>query len=136
MEMKHNHILSDVAIPPGEYLQEILDDKGMTQKELARRMGRPLKTINGIVKGKVRITPDTALELERVLVISAKFWLNLEADYQLTKAYIKVLKALEKDVPRMKKFPIKELIERGLIEPYVDKVFELQELLRYLKIPF
>jgi HTH-type transcriptional regulator / antitoxin HigA len=79
----------DVAIPPGEYLIEEIDERGITQKELARRMGRPLNAINEIINGKKAITAQTALQLEEVIPeIPAKFWLNLETDYQLTKALI------------------------------------------------
>jgi HTH-type transcriptional regulator/antitoxin HigA len=61
----------------------------MTQKELAGRMGRPLNAINEIIKGKKSITAETALQLEAVMPeIPARFWLNLETDYQLTKALI------------------------------------------------
>ena len=134
METQYKNILADVAIPPGEHLKEILEYQGITQKELAARMGRPEKTISGIATGKVAITPDTALELERVLGVSAKFWLNLEADYQLTKAHIKELDRLREDVPKLSRFPVKELIEKNLIEPYIDKVFELREVLRFLKV--
>jgi len=45
-------------------------------------MARPLKMINEIIKGKASITPDTALELERILRIPASFWLNLERKYR------------------------------------------------------
>jgi HTH-type transcriptional regulator/antitoxin HigA len=79
----------DVAIAPGEYLAEEIEARGMTQKELARRMGRPLNAINEIIKGKKAITAATALQLEAVMPeIPARFWLNLETDYQLTKALI------------------------------------------------
>jgi HTH-type transcriptional regulator/antitoxin HigA len=79
----------DVAIAPGEYLGEEIEARGMTQKELAKRMGRPLNAINEIVKGKKAITAETALQLETVMPeIPARFWLNLENDYQLTKALI------------------------------------------------
>jgi HTH-type transcriptional regulator/antitoxin HigA len=79
----------DIAIPPGEYLAEEIEARGMSQKELARRMGRPLNTINEIVNGKKAITAETALQLEEVMPeISARFWLNLETDYQLAKALI------------------------------------------------
>jgi addiction module HigA family antidote len=79
----------DVAIPPGEYLAEELEARGLTQKALAAQMGRPANTISEIVKGKKAITAETALQLERVLPeISARFWLNLETDYQLTKAIL------------------------------------------------
>lgn len=76
----------DTAIPPGEYLREEIEARGITQKELARRMGRPLNTINEIIHGKKSITAETALQLEEAMPeIPARFWLNLETDYQLIK---------------------------------------------------
>jgi HTH-type transcriptional regulator / antitoxin HigA len=79
----------DVAIPPGEYLLEEIEARKFSQKELARRMGRPLNVINEIINGKKSITAGTALQLEEVMPeIPARFWLNLETDYQLTKAII------------------------------------------------
>jgi HTH-type transcriptional regulator/antitoxin HigA len=79
----------DVAIPPGEYLLEEIEARNLSQKELAKRMGRPLNAINEIINGKKSITAQTALQLEEVLPeIPARFWLNLETDYQLTKAII------------------------------------------------
>jgi len=80
----------DVAIPPGEYLAEEIEAREISRKELARRMGRPANAINEIVNGKKSITAETALQIEAVMPeIPAKFWLNLETDYQLTKALIK-----------------------------------------------
>jgi HTH-type transcriptional regulator/antitoxin HigA len=82
-------IYPDIAIPPGEYLEEEINSRGITQKELAKRMGRPLNAINEIVRGKKAITAETALQLEDVMPeIPARFWLNLETDYQLTRALI------------------------------------------------
>jgi HTH-type transcriptional regulator / antitoxin HigA len=83
------HAYPDVAIPPGEYLEEEITARGISQKELARRMGRPLNAINEIINGKKSITAETALQFEEVMPeIPARFWLNLETDYQLTKALI------------------------------------------------
>lgn len=77
----------DVAIPPGEYLAEEIEARHITQKELAKRMGRPSNAINEIINGKKSITAETALQLESVMPeIPARFWLNLETEYQLTKA--------------------------------------------------
>jgi HTH-type transcriptional regulator/antitoxin HigA len=79
----------DVAIHPGEYLAEEIKARGVSQKELARRMGRPQNAINEIINGKKSITAETALQLEEVMPeIPARFWLNLETDYQLTRALI------------------------------------------------
>ncbi len=80
----------DVAIPPGEYLSEEIEARNFTQRELAKRMGRPVNAINEIINGKKAITADTALQLEAVMPeIPARFWLNLETDYQLTQALIR-----------------------------------------------
>lgn len=80
----------DVASHPGEYLGEEIEARKISQNELARQMGRPVNTINEIINGKKAITAETALQLEVVMPeIPARFWLNLETDYQLTKARIK-----------------------------------------------
>ncbi|MEK7873863.1 MAG: HigA family addiction module antitoxin [Chloroflexota bacterium] len=76
---------TDRLVPPGEVMAEELRARGMTQSELARRMGRPIQVINAIVTGKKSITAETALQLEKALDIPAEFWLNLEATYQLGK---------------------------------------------------
>jgi HTH-type transcriptional regulator/antitoxin HigA len=79
----------NIAIPPGEFLLEEIETRDLTQKELASRMGRPLNAINEIINGKKGITAETALQLEEVMPeIPARFWLNLETDFQLTKAII------------------------------------------------
>lgn len=77
---------SNLAIPPGELLAEELDARGMTYGELARRMGRPRRTVSGIVAGREAITAETALRLERALGIAAQLWVGLERRYRLALA--------------------------------------------------
>lgn len=74
------------AVDPGEVLAEHLRARGLTQIELARRMDRPVQVINEIVRGKKRITAETALQLERVLGIRARYWLQVQADHDLSVA--------------------------------------------------
>ncbi|HEY1684763.1 MAG TPA: HigA family addiction module antitoxin [Tepidisphaeraceae bacterium] len=74
------------AFPPGEYLRDELEARGWTQAEFARVIGRPLQLVNEIIKGKKRITEQTALEIAAALGTSAKVWLNLENTYRLWKA--------------------------------------------------
>ena len=52
---------------PGDSLKEMLKFIHMTQAELAKRTGRPVKTINEIIKGRTTITPETALQFEKVV---------------------------------------------------------------------
>ena len=77
---------TDVPISPGEFLQEHLDDLGISQAEFTRRLGRPRQVVNEIVRGKKAITAETALDLEAVLGTPAHIWLGLEQEYRLTLA--------------------------------------------------
>lgn len=72
----------DIVSAPGETLRELLDERGVTRKDLAARMGQPIRTINAIIKGKAMIVPDTAVELERALGLPASFWNEREAHYR------------------------------------------------------
>ncbi len=67
---------------PGQRLLEVLAERAMTQTELARRIGRPKKTVSELVKGRTAITAETALQLEQVLKVPAERWLELEALHQ------------------------------------------------------
>ncbi len=79
-------LISDLPVPPGEYLQEVVDELGVTQADLARRMGRPAQAINEIIRGEKAITPETALQLEQVVGVPAHIWTGLETKFQLVKA--------------------------------------------------
>ena len=130
--MAINKYLPDFVSPPGETLQEILKNIGMSQSELAQRTGRPTKTINEIINGKAIITPETALQLEFVLAISASFWNEREKNYQEYLARKKEQAALELELRSISKFPIREMIKRKIISPSLDKVEILVELLKFL----
>lgn len=70
--------------PPGEMLlEEFLKPLGMTQVELARRIGVSYPRVNEIIKGKRGITPDTALRLARLFNMTAEFWLGLQEGWDL-----------------------------------------------------
>ena len=71
-------------IHPGEILAaEFLQPLGISQYRLATAIGVPPRRINEIVHGKRRISADTALRLSRFLGTSERFWLNLQARYDL-----------------------------------------------------
>ncbi len=106
-----------VPIPPGFTIEEILSDRGWTQAELARRMGRPVQVVNEIVKGKKKVTADTAIELSRVLGSPASFWLNLEANHRENIARLERLKAEEEEVKKVRNFPYAEMVRYGLVPP-------------------
>jgi antitoxin HigA-1 len=69
---------------PGEMLlEEFVKPLGITQSELAIRLGISFPRLNEIIRGKRSITSDTALRLARVLGMSADFWLGLQVDWDL-----------------------------------------------------
>ncbi len=129
-----NNYKPNVAIPPGYTLLENLKYIGMTQKELAERMNRPIKTINEIIKGKKSITPETALQLERVLGIPAKIWNNLERNYRETLARIKEEERLTKEIELLKSYPYLEMAKLNWIPHTKDKLEQVKNLLNFFGV--
>ena len=77
--------LPPIAIPPGETIREVLDEKYITQTELAKRLDLSTKHVSEVINGKKPITMGTALKLEDVLGPPCSYWLILEAIYQETR---------------------------------------------------
>ena len=71
-------------IHPGEILmEEFLKPLGISQYKVAKDINVPARRINEIVHGKRSISADTALRLSRYFTLSERFWLNLQARYDL-----------------------------------------------------
>lgn len=71
-------------VHPGEILREdFLEPMGITQYRLSKDLSVPPRRINEIVHGKRAITADTALRLARFFGTTDRFWLNLQARYDL-----------------------------------------------------
>ena len=84
-------------IHPGEVLlEEFLTPMGISQNALARAAGVPPRRINEIVLGKRGITADTAVRLAAALGTSERFWLGLQADYDLEEAHRTLGKAVDR----------------------------------------
>src|ERR1035437_3533818 len=95
----------DYAVPPGQTLLETLAALGMTQQELAQRIGRPLKTISEIAHAKAAITPETAIQLEQALGIPAHFWLSSESNYRESLARSRWRQQIAAEADRVRDFP-------------------------------
>jgi HTH-type transcriptional regulator/antitoxin HigA len=133
-EVMHSQYQPDVVSPPGETLREMIDDLGMTQAELARRTGRPKKTINEIIQGKGAITPRTALQLERVLGAPASFWNARQQRYDEHIARLQERQRLEGDVDWLHRFPLRDMIRKHWINGCQDEVDQLRELLGFFGV--
>ena len=88
-------------IHPGEVLlEEFLTPMGISQNALARAACVPPRRINEIVLGKRGVTADTAVRLAAALGTSERFWLGLQADFDLEEAHRSLGKRVER-IPRL-----------------------------------
>ena len=84
---------------PGEILrEEFLKPMGISQYRLAKDISVPARRINEIVHGTRAISPDTALRLSRYFGLSERFWVNLQARYNLETEKDRLKDRLEKEV--------------------------------------
>lgn len=124
----------DYAIAPGETLLETIEALDLTQKELAQRMGRPLKTINQIIKGTVQIMPETALQLEKVTGVPASFWNNAEANYRESLARLEEQKQRESQIAWATRFSYSKMVTLGLVSAETSKPLRVQALLHFFGV--
>ena len=85
-------------VHPGEVLQDLLQEAGLTVNALALALRVPANRIGGIIKGQRGITVDTALRLARYFGTSAQMWMNLQAKYDLEAAEDAIGRKVEREV--------------------------------------
>lgn len=124
----------DYVSPPGATLKEVLESMGISQSDLAARMGMTDKTISQIINGIAPITVDTAYKLELVLGIPASFWNRLELAYRERLTHIEETSKLQADIAWLKEVPVAELVERGFVEPSKDKLGLVRQLLEFFGV--
>ena len=71
-----------IAIPPGASIREQMENKMMTEKELAIKMNMTNEELKKLLSGNMDITTDIAKKLEEVLGVPVSFWNRLEAIYR------------------------------------------------------
>ncbi len=129
-----NQYQPDRVSPPGDTLLESIEALGMSQAELAERLGRPKKTVNEIIQGKAQITPETALQLENVLGVPAAFWMNREARYREFLAREQQDQDLAEAPNWTKRFPLRAMIKAGWIGERESPAERTRELLSFFGV--
>jgi len=133
-ETRAGEFAPNYASPPGDTITEILDVRGMSQAELALRIGMAAKTVNEIVKGKAPITPETAIKLEHVLGVPASFWNTREQQYREKLACQADGDRLAGQVSWLTEIPVRELINREAIPDSKDKAALVQNALKFFGV--
>jgi plasmid maintenance system antidote protein VapI len=115
-------------------MADLLDERNWSQAEFALRIGYTKKHVNLLIQGKVPVTEDAAIKLERVLGGTVGFWLNREALYRETLARKEGLNQLNDSVPWLKQLPLKDMIKFGWIKTRTDKKELVAECLKFFGV--
>lgn len=129
-----NRYEPDLVLPPGDTLEEVLENADMSQAELAKRTGLSTKHINQIVNGAAPITPETALLLDRATGVSARTWSNLEVAYREHLSRQQEEERLAADLGWLDELPIKELVKRGCIAKRDRAIDTLRDVCRFFGV--
>ncbi len=105
----------DWASAPGDTIADLIEERGWSQIEVARRLGYTTKHVSLLINGKAPVTEETALCLERVLGSTARFWLTREAQYRAQRASLDAAKRAEGWGGWCDRLPVRELMEAGAI---------------------
>ena len=115
-----------IAFHPGQYVEELIEDYNVTQKEFAERLGVSAKTVSKLVNAEESISKETAHKLAKLSGVSMQTWLNLQNAYDVQVAEILEQKELEegneKEICEMIDF--KYFKEKGYVP---DKRYSLKE---------
>lgn len=125
---------SYIATPPGATIKEQLNDRGMSQKEFAARMDMSEKHISKLINGDVQLTPETAVRLEMVLGVPAKFWNNLEAIYREKIIKAEAENAMDADAEMAKQFPYSEMAKLGWVPETREAKEKVINLRKYFEV--
>lgn len=129
MAIKKIGISRDLVIHPGETIADVLEDRGITQAELAARTGVSPAYISNLISGKKNISTRFAMNLEYALDVPKSFWLNLQANYDaellelnegqtVTEAEKKVCQSLSEVIKYLRKqqlIPVGQKVEETVL---------------------
>ena len=136
MATKTTGLSLDLIIHPGETIADILNERGISQAELASRIGVTPAYISSVIGGKKGISVSLAKKLEYALNVPVSFWLNLQAKYDAELLeYNEEASITEEEKSVRKKLTemIKHLRESGIIpqkESISQNIITLRKLLQ------
>ena len=86
-----------LAFHPGYYIEEIVEESGLTQADFAKRLGTTPKNLSLLMRGKQSLSVDMAMKLSRILGTTVQYLLNLQNAYDIALAQIESDKELERE---------------------------------------
>ncbi|HEY1619561.1 MAG TPA: helix-turn-helix domain-containing protein [Streptosporangiaceae bacterium] len=126
---------TDYATSPGETLQDLMEEQGLTQRDLARRADLSPKHVNQLLHGIVSLSPAVAERLELVTGMPARMWNQLEALYQSDLQRIRARRNLAECWTWFDAMPVKALLKRGVLpEAPADRASRVQQMLSFFGV--
>lgn len=114
--MNNNNRKPAEGFSPGDFIQEEIKERGWTQEDFAKILGKPLPTVNQIIKGKRAIIPETAKKIAAAFGNSPQFWMNLETSWQLYNSESSEEEQVRKYARLYELLPVREMQRRGWIK--------------------
>lgn len=74
-----------IAFHPGYYLEEIVEESGLTLADFARKLDTTPKNLSVLINGEQSLSIEMATKLSKMLGTTVKFWLDLQQSYDLIK---------------------------------------------------
>ena len=124
----------DWIVTPGDTIADMLEERGWTQAELAKRTGYTTKHINQLLKGEAAITQEAAGKLEKVFGGSVRFWTSLESQYREQLARKGEYALLGKHFAWLKELPLADMIRFGWVPKVADKALQVRECLKFFAV--
>ncbi len=124
-----------IAVHPGYYIKEIIDELGLTQEDFAKRLDTTPKNLSYLVRGEQKLSIDIAVRLSRMLDTSVQYWLNLQNAYDTRMAEFKADEELQKEYNTYKYLDYKYFRENFNLPDLPRKTKEQIEAVRkFLKV--
>ena len=121
-------------VRPGLILQAELDERHLSQADLAARMGVSKKHLNQVISGMATLSADVALALERTMGPSAQFWLRMEADWRAAQVAKEAEIDLSTQIPWLAHFPAEVIEGLGVVARNAKPVERINAILRHFGV--
>ena len=122
------------ATPPGWTLEELLEEKSMTQADLARRAELSPKLISQIIHGEAPISAETAIKLEPATGVPARIWQSLESSFREHEIRLMEEQELDNHKSFLNRFPTAAMVRMGILTPRAKPAERLREIFNFFGV--
>ena len=120
--------------PPGETIEDVLEERGWSRKDFATRLGCSQKHVSELLRGTAPIHAEMAAQLSHVLGSTPDFWLRREAGYRAELQRMEAMERLKLEAPWLQELPLRWMIAQKWVRDFAHKGEQIEELLRFFAV--